>query len=513
MEKNNAKAILVTWPLGSGKTTLINNLIPNFWEKTTLIVNDIWTINIDSNRLETKNKISLEQGCVCCQDFNSFETAIKNLRQDGAEVIIEPSWIAEAWQIKKSLEKNGFNVTTIVLWDWVHHKERSVEEKEIEKNQIKAADLIALSWKWTKQEQENFLKFLWEINKEAKIIDLLSTENQENISNEYSKFYENLWNELKKLNIKEETKKTVFSVNKATFQIIWNKNLLQNNKNHRNHSLQVFSKELNISKETILNLLKLLWNKIVRAKWILWNWQEFDVVHSSVNFWNKLNRSWFFNIISTKNLFDLLDEIENYENKKEIENLKNILINWEEMNETEVLKNFWEEFIDFSLSDFKIKKLVSQYFEYVDMEEKIQELSKNLKSPEDNAKITKLQIEQKNLWEAMKYDNPFIWVKYKIDAYKWNPESEIKTIWDFVAHCHKSPTYICGKRFHFLNKILQEKYWIDLFKVNQEDLMEDFLNKWEIEEISKDKNLMNSWLNYEYFNENNRVAKWENYKK
>jgi|GEM_PF-3555709 hypothetical protein len=33
----------------------------------------------------------------------------------------------------------------------------------------------------------------------------------------------------------------------------------------------------------------------------------------------------------------------------------------------------------------------------MDMEEKIQELSKNLKSPEDNAKITKLQIEQKNL--------------------------------------------------------------------------------------------------------------------
>ena len=45
-EKNKSKVILVSWPLGSGKTTLINNLAPNFPKNTIVIVNDILYINI-----------------------------------------------------------------------------------------------------------------------------------------------------------------------------------------------------------------------------------------------------------------------------------------------------------------------------------------------------------------------------------------------------------------------------------------------------------------------------------
>ncbi|GEM_PF-6815515 len=55
MKQNNKKTvIIVTGYLGSGKTTLMQNLLRQESRKITLIVNDMGSINIDAALLEKK---------------------------------------------------------------------------------------------------------------------------------------------------------------------------------------------------------------------------------------------------------------------------------------------------------------------------------------------------------------------------------------------------------------------------------------------------------------------------
>lgn len=173
---------------------------------------------------------------------------------------------------------------------------------------------------------------------------------------------------------------------------------------------------------------------------------------------------------------------------------------------------------DFSLSAIKIQKLLAQFFEYMQIFDENKILKEKIWQIQNPDEKQKLQEKIKNnenflqkLGDDMKFDNPFIWMYYKILAYKWR-KNEISTIWDFIKHCEWK-TDICHQRFDFLNKNLKEKYNIDLFEENPEEKLEDFVKKWFIEELSKNENFMKKWLECEYFIENLKVAKWRNYKK
>lgn len=173
---------------------------------------------------------------------------------------------------------------------------------------------------------------------------------------------------------------------------------------------------------------------------------------------------------------------------------------------------------DFSLSAIKIQKLLAQFFEYMQIfgeNEILKEKIWQIQNPDEKQKLQENIKNNENflqkLGNDMKFDNPFIWMYYKILAYKWR-KNEISTIWDFIKHCEWK-TDICHQRFDFLNKNLKEKYNIDLFEENPEEKLEDFVKKWFIEELSKNENFMKKWLECEYFIENWKVAKWRNYKK
>ena len=175
-EKNKSKVILVSWPLGSGKTTLINNLAPNFPKNTIVIVNDIWDINIDSTRINWTDTIPLSQWCVCCQDLKSFEETLQKIKNEDQKnwisrnIIIEPTWIADWKTIKETLNKAWFDVSIITMWDSLHSERRTGLEKEIEENQLKIADIIGITWKnWN---LEKYIKYLKSINPNAEIIDI-----------------------------------------------------------------------------------------------------------------------------------------------------------------------------------------------------------------------------------------------------------------------------------------------------------------------------------------------------
>lgn len=174
--------------------------------------------------------------------------------------------------------------------------------------------------------------------------------------------------------------------------------------------------------------------------------------------------------------------------------------------------------MDFSLSIIKIQKLLSQFSEYMKILSENENLKERILTTENLEEKQKFQNTLENnenflqkLGDDMKFDNPFIWMYYKILAYKWR-KNEISTIWDFIKHCEWK-TDICHQRFDFLNKNLKERYDIDFFKENTKEKLENFLKKWIVEEISKDENFLKKWLEYEYFEDDGRVAKWENYRK
>lgn len=500
-EKNNSKVILVSWPLGSGKTTLINNLAPNFPKNTIVIVNDIWDINIDSTRINWTDTIPLSQWCVCCQDLKSFEETLQKIKNEDQKswisriIIIEPTWIADWKTIKETLNKAWFDVSIITMWDSLHSERRTGLEKEIEENQLKIADIIGITWKnWN---LEKYIKYLNSINPNAEIIDIPEPQKSEEYfpRNENSEFFWELWEKIQ--NIKHQTKKNIFKIINS-----WNNlSFSTEEKDHHNHNnnLNTVSIKWNISENQLKNLINILWKDLIRAKWVLANWREFDFVHWNLNFWEKTEKKWFFNLI-TLNKFDW-NILENLENENQVENY------------------FIPEIWDFKESEEKIKLLVEQFFERMNLDKEIKHLNNELKKAEEKnkkselqAKIIKKELKQKTLWESMKYDNPYIWIKYKIKAYKWLPD-EIITIWDFEKHCHKSPTYICWKRFDFLNKHLKEKYDIDLLTNNQYEEVENFLKNNFVQNLSQNEEFMKEWLSYEYYKENGRVAKWENYKK
>lgn len=174
---------------------------------------------------------------------------------------------------------------------------------------------------------------------------------------------------------------------------------------------------------------------------------------------------------------------------------------------------------DFSKSEEKIKKLLEQFRDYTNLWRKLKILEIKLKNnPEKESlvknEIKKIENEQKIIWDEMKFDNPYIWMKYKFLAYLWL-DFEIININDFRKHC-ENPGHICHQRLDFLNNILREKFNLDFFddeKVNWDEKIEFFLERWILQEISKDEKIIEKWLNYEYFKKDWEISKWQNYKK
>lgn len=258
----------------------------------------------------------------------------------------------------------------------------------------------------------------------------------------------------------------------------------------------------NFSLENLYSLILAFEDELIRAKWII-NWYEFDFVHGSLDIWKKVQKSNQITLISTTEIL-----------QKDLETFINI-----------TQENMWEFMIyDLESSIKKIESLVKDYHSYMDLEQKILnlkrllDLSKNDQILDENKlnsskildKINILQLRQKTLWESMKYDNPFIWLDYKIKAYAWS-EKSITTIKDLLKHC-ESPTYICHKRLQFLAKILKNNFNIDVFDEKNLDLeIYDLISKEILKKIITNSDFMKNWFEYEYFEVDSRVAKWENF--
>lgn len=104
MSSRKIPVVLVTGYLGSGKTTLMQQLLSQEKRKVALIVNDMGSINIDASILnKTGNQISqielveMQNGCICCTLRDEFMDEIERLAKgDEVEAIfVEASGISE----------------------------------------------------------------------------------------------------------------------------------------------------------------------------------------------------------------------------------------------------------------------------------------------------------------------------------------------------------------------------------------------------------------------------------
>ena len=104
MSKREVPIVILTGYLGSGKTTLMQNILLQEKRRAALIVNDMGSINIDAsilnrtgNRMVQADMIEMQNGCICCTLRDEFMAEIEKLsRDESIEVIfVEASGISE----------------------------------------------------------------------------------------------------------------------------------------------------------------------------------------------------------------------------------------------------------------------------------------------------------------------------------------------------------------------------------------------------------------------------------
>jgi molybdopterin-guanine dinucleotide biosynthesis protein len=111
MSDKKIPVILITGYLGSGKTTLMQNLLKQEQRKIALIVNDMGSVNIDTallnknrDRIASVEMVELQNGCICCTLRDEFIAEIERISQlpDIEAVIVEASGISEPSNIAAS---------------------------------------------------------------------------------------------------------------------------------------------------------------------------------------------------------------------------------------------------------------------------------------------------------------------------------------------------------------------------------------------------------------------------
>ena len=95
---------MITGYLGSGKTTLMQNILKQEKRKIALIVNDMGSVNIDAsilnrtgNQVAQVEMVEMQNGCICCTLRDAFIQEIERLAADTSieAIFVEASGISE----------------------------------------------------------------------------------------------------------------------------------------------------------------------------------------------------------------------------------------------------------------------------------------------------------------------------------------------------------------------------------------------------------------------------------
>ena len=104
---------LISGYLGTGKTTLINNLIRTTKKRIALLVNDFGDVNIDESLVEarTESVLSIAGGCVCCSYGNELIETLESMNSNEIlpdHIVLEASGIALPSKIIQTISLMDF---------------------------------------------------------------------------------------------------------------------------------------------------------------------------------------------------------------------------------------------------------------------------------------------------------------------------------------------------------------------------------------------------------------------
>ncbi|MEO0495160.1 MAG: GTP-binding protein [Actinomycetota bacterium] len=139
--------------LGSGKTTVLNDLLRRTDRPIAVLVNDVGEINIDAALLRRRSgdTIELTDGCVCCSISESLGATLADMRRRPVppdHVVLELSGVADPTQVVPWANSDGFRLDgVVVLADATNFTERVADERTrpLLLRQLEPADLVIVS--------------------------------------------------------------------------------------------------------------------------------------------------------------------------------------------------------------------------------------------------------------------------------------------------------------------------------------------------------------------------------
>ena len=104
---------LISGYLGTGKTTLINNLLRTTKKRIALLVNDFGDVNIDESLIQarTETVMSIAGGCVCCSYGNELIETLESMNSSEFlpdHIVLEASGIALPSKIIQTISLMNF---------------------------------------------------------------------------------------------------------------------------------------------------------------------------------------------------------------------------------------------------------------------------------------------------------------------------------------------------------------------------------------------------------------------
>ncbi len=139
--------------LGSGKTTLINELLARSDRPIAILVNDVGAINVDAALIRRRNRDTIEftEGCVCCSLSDGLGRAFDQLRLRDIppeHVILELSGLANPDRVRPWGKSAGFRLDgVVILVDCEQFFELNTNPVvgTVLRTQITSADLLVLT--------------------------------------------------------------------------------------------------------------------------------------------------------------------------------------------------------------------------------------------------------------------------------------------------------------------------------------------------------------------------------
>jgi G3E family GTPase len=143
--------VLITGALGSGKTTLMRNILAAAGKRFAVVMNEFGQIAIDGRLIAGKavTLIELAGGCVCCSLTGEFEAAVREIidRARPDCILVEATGVAEADALSYEVAENLPEVrldSVITIVD-AYAAVRYPRLGYAARNQLEAADIVLLN--------------------------------------------------------------------------------------------------------------------------------------------------------------------------------------------------------------------------------------------------------------------------------------------------------------------------------------------------------------------------------